>query len=254
MAGYSGGRKSVLPGVASYDTIQNNHRFNLHPQTGHGVNPYCGAGILDGNEMNSDMMEAVHFIQPDFILNAVYAPDGSFAQFFAGHWISAWNKACVMVREIYSSPIHELADVVIASAGGYPRDINFYQSMKPLQNAGRAAKEGGVVIMFMECRDILEPASFSKYLHYDSVVLESQLRRKFDVPGFVALKGLFVAKKVTVILVTKEENAEFILKAGMIPVTSGEAALAKASEILRTDNWSVTVMTHAGSTVPVLTI
>lgn len=253
MAGFGAGRKAVMPGISGYDTIQANHRFCLHPEVGKGLNPNCMSGRTDGNEMHEDQMEIAEFVDPDFLLNVVFTPEGKFAGIFAGHWKQAWVEGCRMVEEIYGIPIKEKADLVVASAGGFPKDINLYQGAKTLDNAYMATKPGGVAICFLECRDISEPAEFSNWFKYpDPLSFENALRSAFTVPGFIAFKCICIAKEITMIVVTKPENAEFIRKTGMIPATSGEEAMKIARQKFGRDDFTITIMAHAANTVPLL--
>ena len=165
MGGFGGGRKSVLPGVAGYATIQGNHSFCLHENVGKGTNPNCVSGKLDGNPMNEDMLEIAGMVNPDFIFNVTQTAEGKFARFFAGHWLTAWLEGCKTVEEIFGVHIKEKADLVIASAGGYPKDINLYQANKTMDNAVMACKDDGVVILLMELPDINEPPDFSGWFN-----------------------------------------------------------------------------------------
>ena len=116
-----------------------------------------------------------------------------------------------------------------------------------------ATKPGGVAICFLECRDILEPAEFSNWFKYpDALAFENALRGAFTVPGFVAFKCLSIAKDITMIIVTKPDNAEFVRKTGMIPASSAAEALQIAREKIGRDDFTITVMAHAANTVPLL--
>ena len=253
MAGFGAGRKAVMPGVSGYETIQANHRFCLHPEVGGGLNPNCMSGKTEGNDMHEDQMEITEMVDPDFLINVVNSPEGKLAGIYAGHWKDAWESGCRQVEEIYGIPITQKADLVVASAGGYPKDINLYQGAKTLDNAWMAAKKGGVAICFLECRDIQEPAEFSAWFKYpDALAFENALRAAFTVPGFVAFKCLSIAKDITMIVVTKPENAEFVRRTGMIPAASAEEAMQLALEKIGRDDFTITVMPHAANTVPIL--
>ena len=253
MAGFGAGRKAVMPGISGYDTIQANHRFCLHPEIGGGINPHCMSGRTDGNEMHEDQMEIAGFVSPDFLLNVVFTPEGKFAGIFAGHWQKAWEEGCKFMEQLYGIPIDSRADLVIASAGGFPKDINLYQGAKTLDNAYMATKPGGVAICFMECRDIYEPAEFSNWFKYpDTLTFENALREAFTVPGFIAFKCLSIASSISMIVVTRPENADFIRKTGMIPAASAAEAMKIAREKIGRSDFTISVMTHAANTVPLL--
>jgi nickel-dependent lactate racemase len=253
IGGFGGGRKSVMPGVSGDITIQTNHSLALHPQIGQGANPECMSGRLAGNPLHEDMTEVAALLNPAFLLNALYTPEGKFAKFFAGHWYKAWEAGCKAVEAIYGIPIKRQADLVIASAGGFPKDINLYQGSKTIDNAFLAVKPGGVIIVVMECRDIAEPAEFSDWFRYkDLLEFEQAVRDHFTIPGFIAFKLADIAQKNTLIVVTKPENADFIRNTGMIPAFSAEEALVIAKEKLGDIDYTITCMTHAANTAPLL--
>ena len=253
MAGFGAGRKAVMPGISGYETIQANHRFCLHPEVGHGLNPNCMSGRTEGNDMHEDQMEIATLVDPDFLLNVVNTPEGKFAGIFAGHWQKAWEEGCKLVEKIYGIPITAKADLVVAAAGGFPKDINLYQGSKSLDNAYMATKSGGVAICFLECRDIMEPAEFSNWFKYpDALAFETALRAAFTVPGFIAFKCISIAQDISMIVVTKPENAEFIRKTGMIPASSAEEAMQIARKKIGRNDFTITVMSHAANTVPLL--
>ena len=253
MAGFGAGRKAVMPGISGYDTIQGNHHFCLHPDVGGGLNPNCMSGKTEGNDMHEDQMEIATLVDPDFLLNVVCTPEGKYAGIFAGHWQKAWEEGCKLVEKIYGIPIAQKADLVVASAGGFPKDINLYQGAKTLDNAYMATKSGGVAICFLECRDIMEPAEFSNWFKYpDALSFENALRAAFTVPGFIAFKCISIAQDISMIVVTKPENAEFIRKTGMIPASSAEEAMRIAREKIGRDDFTIAVMSHAANTVPIL--
>lgn len=253
MGGFGGGRKSIMPGVSGDKTIQTNHCLALHEIVGQGCNPLCKSGNITDNPLHDDMTEAAAFAKPAFLLNAVFTPEGDFAEFFAGHWIKAWEAGCKKVAEIYGIPIGQQADLVIASAGGFPKDINLYQGSKTLVNAYLAAKQGGVIICFLECRDIYEPAEFSGWFdNTDMLEFEKKLRQGFTIPGFIAYKIASSARQFTVIVVTKEENREFIQRAGMIPATNADEAMSIAKEKLGAKDYDIIVMGHGANTVPLM--
>ncbi|MHC1760368.1 MAG: nickel-dependent lactate racemase [Negativicutes bacterium] len=253
MAGFGGGRKAIMPGVSAYESIQGNHTFCLHKEIGKGLNANSVSGKLDGNEMHDDMKQHAAALNPAFLLNAVFTPQGKFARFFAGHWYDAWEAGCKEVERIYGIPITKQADLTLASAGGFPRDINLYQGSKTIDNAFAATRPGGVAICFLECRDIKEPPDFSDWFKYtDKYDREIALRAGFTVPGFIALKFAYIAEAISLIIVTQPENAEFVRNAGLIPAFSAEEAMKIAREKLVTEDFSITVMTEAGTTVPLM--
>lgn len=253
MVGYGGGRKSVMPGIASLKTIQQSHMWAMHETVGRGTNPLAANKMTRGNPAHEDMMEVAAFIRPDFIVNVVPNLDGEIAGIFTGNWVSAWRDATRMVDDTFGVPIAERADIVIASAGGYPKDINLYQSQKTIDNAVYALKPGGVAIILAECPDIEEPAEFFDWFNYPTPLeQEKAVRKNFLISGWVSVRQLEYGRHGTIILVTREENLELARRAGVVPVTSMEAALEMAYERCGADPPTVTVMPQGANTFPVI--
>jgi len=253
MVGYGGGRKSILPGVASIKTIQQNHLWALGPELGSGSNPRSSSKYTTGNECHEDMMEIAAFVKPDFLVNIVPNPQGDISGVFAGNWVSAWLEGTKLVDKIYGIEIEEEADIVIATAGGYPKDINLYQTGKTMDNAFYAMKKGGVSIIISECPDIMEPQEFTQWFKHETFFeLEKALRENFTIPGWVAFKEVECSEKGTFILLTKEENFDFARKAKLIPVSNMDDALKIAYEKCGTTSPKVTVMPQGANTFPIL--
>ena len=145
-AGYSGGRKSVLPGVASKTTVLANHcsEFIDHPR--------ARTGKLEGNPMHEDMLYAAKEAGLEFILNVVIDADKKVINAFAGHREKAHLKGTEFVSELAGVRAKQ-ADIVITTNGGYPLDQNIYQSVKGMTAAEATCKEGGVIIIAAECSD-----------------------------------------------------------------------------------------------------
>ncbi|MDR3562772.1 MAG: nickel-dependent lactate racemase [Negativicutes bacterium] len=252
-AGYGGGRKSVLPGCSSVKTIQQNHLLLLGPNLGDGSDPSCMSGKLKGNAAHEDMMEIAAFVKPDFILNLVPTSDGGVAGIFAGNWVSAWLEGTKLVDELYGVEIPAKADIVITTAGGYPKDINLYQTGKTMDNACYAVKKGGVVILLSECPDISEPPGFMDWFKLgDKLAAEKALRANFALPGMVALKEIECSDVATFIMVTKPDNFELVQKTGMIPASTLDEAMKIAQDKCRTGTPQFIVMPQGANTLPLL--
>ncbi len=252
MMGYGGGRKSVLPGVAGIKTIKQNHLWAMGPKPEDGTSPLCESGRTTGNPAAEDIMEIAAFAKPGFIVNVVPNFEGQLIGIFAGNWVSAWQGACRLVDEVFAADIKEKADIVIASAGGYPRDINLYQSQKTLVNACTAAKNGGVVIYLAECPDIKEPAEFFDWFQYPTHLGQvTALRNDFTIAGWVALAQTELCLTHRVIMVTRPENVELAAQAHVTPVATLEEAVKMAYALAGPDP-KVWVMPFAANTVPFL--
>ena len=256
MAGFGGGRKAVMPGVSGHATIMHNHAIALSPKVGDGCNPLCETGLLEGNPLHEDMVEVTKKLDPAFLVNMVFTPEGKLHEVVAGHWYKAWEKGCKDLVAMAGVPIKELADVVFASAGGSPKDMNLYQSCKAHMNAVFAVKKGGIMILTLECPDIKEPAIFTDWFSKSDVLqFEKDVRADFSIPAFVAFKTRCIVNSLTTYLVTKPENFEFVRQTGQIPVASLEEAwLLTQQELAKQgkDDYKITIMGHASATMPVL--
>jgi nickel-dependent lactate racemase len=253
MVGYGGGRKSVIPGICALETIKQNHLWVLGQKVGDGTNPLCASGSTTDNPLHEDMMEIAALARPDFLINIVPNLDGEIAGVFAGNWASAWWKATRMVDDIFGVPIDKETDIVIASTGGYPKDINLYQSQKTIDNAWHAMKKNGVAIILAECPDIKEPKElFDWFDHTDRLEMEKALRANLSLAGWLAFHQFEYRDKGLIILVTREENFHHAEKAQLHPVASIEEALRVAYSHCRITNPSITMLPQGANTLPLL--
>lgn len=257
-AGFGGGRKGILPGVSGLESVNHNHLMALTDEVGGGCNKDTVCAKLQGNRVSEDMTEACGIVNPDFLVNVVFTPDGDLHEVVAGHWDKAFEEGCHDCLAMSAIPIAELADVVIASSGGAPKDTNLYQGCKAHMNADFAVKEGGILIAVMECPDIKEPPIFSNWVSMKGSLLdmEKAVRADFSIPAFVAFKTRSIVGKCSAAyLVTKPENFDFVRKTGQVPVATvqeaWDLAQKKLAEQGKTD-YKIIVMGHASATLPVL--
>jgi len=257
MAGFGGGRKAIVPGVAGLETINHNHVLALAEKPGDGCNPNVTTAKLEGNPFHEDLTECVEFVNPDFLVDVVLTSDGGLYEVVAGNWKTAFYKGCKDLLEISGIPITELADVVIASGGGYPKDINLYQGTKTHMNVEMAVKPGGIAIIMLECPDIKEPAVFTDWLIKSNLrKTEQEVRDNFYMAAFVAYKSRCIIEAHTVYLVTRKENFDFVRQTGQLPVETVAEAWKLAQEKLAAEgkkDYTITLMGHAPVTLPVLT-
>ncbi|MGZ4880096.1 MAG: nickel-dependent lactate racemase family protein [Halobacteriota archaeon] len=195
-AGYSGGYKSLLPGVCARETIESNHKLMLQPN--------AEAGRLD-SPVREDLEEAGQLIGCDFIVNVVLNSRKQIVKAVAGDPILAHRKGAEVVDSMYIVPIHELADVVLASAGGSPKDINLFQAQKALDNAKHALKDGGAIILAAECPEGLGEKVFERWLHEaeDRQELIDRLDYAFEIGGHKAGILAKLTQKADIYLVSE---------------------------------------------------
>ena len=153
-AGYSGGRKAILPGISSFETMKFMHSFEMinHP----GVTN-C---LLEGNPFHEYGIRVCELARPDFILNVVINKKRELAGIFAGDYNHAHLAGCQMVSEHAMVPVDQRADMVITSGGGLPLDATFYQISKALICARNILKPGGTIVVACQCREGLGNPEF----------------------------------------------------------------------------------------------
>ncbi|SFL31325.1 nickel-dependent lactate racemase [Halanaerobium salsuginis] len=250
LAGWGGGKKSVLPGIAGYESIMANHAMSLGAEPGSGSNPEIRSGKIKGNPIYADMLEAARMAEPSFLLNVIMGSEGEFAAAVAGDFYQAHEKGCQIVDQLDSVPIAEQADLVVATAGGYPKDINFYQTIKTVINAEAALKKNGVMIILSYCNEGFGNEAIQKIIQdYDTVLeREEELRRDYTIAKYVGYYVSEVAQKYNFILVSSLDPAS-VAMANIRVVDSIEKAFALAKE-LKGDNLSTYLMPHGANTFP----
>lgn len=185
MAGFGGGRKSVLPGVSSRRSIRENHERALSP-TEKKTDDKVGSGKLSLNPIHEDMDEAAALVAPVFGINLVVASSGKHSGLFCGNWRTAWEASCRYQKQCYEVPVDHLADVVIVSCGGYPKDINLYQAIKSPLNAINAMKPGGTLLFLAECRDGGGAKDYFDWIRpLKEGRLDEALRADFTIGGYI---------------------------------------------------------------------
>lgn len=249
-AGFGGGRKSILPGIASRQACMASHFTVLNPGHGSGKNERAVTGNLDDNPVHQAMNEACALAAPDFILNTVLAPDKHIIAAFAGHWSTAHDAGCRYYREHFSYPLRKKADMVVVSCGGFPKDINLIQAHKSMEYAAQALKDGGVMILLAECRDGFGNSTFFNWFRYKQLDrFEAALREKYEINGQTAYSTLQKAQRYKIILVS-EFPGQQVEEMGMLPARTLKDALQRAEQYLPS-GWTTLVMPEGGSVLPV---
>lgn len=226
-AGFTGGRKSVCPGLASAQTVEATHMLALDFERG-GRRRGVGTGLLDGNAVHEECERVAEMVRPSFLINTVVDEEGRAVRVYAGDWRAAHRKACEDYLKDHSVEIDSKRELVIASAGGAPWDINLIQAHKTLDMAAHACREGGHIILLAECADGLGRADFLKWFEEaDSRALENRLRHGYEVNGQTAWSLLVKAEKFRVHLVSQLKD-EDVRRMRMTPVRTLAEALAAA--------------------------
>jgi nickel-dependent lactate racemase len=224
-AGFTGGRKSVCPGLASKRTIEATHLLALDAERG-GRRAGVGAGQLDGNAVHEECERIAAEVAPSFLVNTIVDELGRPVRLYAGDWRRAHRHACAEYADSHTVRIAEKRPLVVVSAGGAPYDINLIQAHKALEMASHACEEGGSIILLAECADGTGRPDFLKWFEYaDSRSLERRLLEAYEVNGQTAWSLLTKAERFRVQLVSSLPEAD-VRQMRLRPARTLEEALA----------------------------
>ena len=191
-AGYSGGAKAVMPGVCTRNSIQVNHSLMLDRK--------AVAGNVEDNPVRVDIEEAAKLVGIDFIFNVILDDSKNIIDAVAGKNNEAWIVGVKRYDSIYKREVERPADIVVASPGGYPKDINLYQSQKALENIKDIARSGGTIILIASCSEGFGENTFKEWMgqakDYDAI--SGKLKSCFVLGGHkaVAVSKVISGKKV----------------------------------------------------------
>jgi len=245
-AGFTGGRKSICPGLASAQTVRATHMLALDFETG-GRRAGVGTGLLEGNAVHEECERIAAEVAPSFLINAIVDERGRAVRLFAGDWRAGFRSACEFYARAHSVKIEEKRELVVASCGGAPYDINLIQAHKTLEMAAHACSDGGTIILLAECADGFGRADFPKWFEErDSRALAERLRKEYEVNGQTAWSLLTKTEAFRVHLISALDE-DVVRKMRMTPARSVEEVL------LRKDAGATAyVMPRGASVLPVV--
>ena len=153
-AGFSGGRKSVAPGVFSVRSAYHNHGYAMieHPRV--------GAGILKGNPIHEDMVEQAKMAKLNFLINVLLNKKREITHVVAGDPFKAHEKGCQIEKEIAGTRVKHKVDITITTNSGIPLDMDLYQTCKGIDTAAQITRDGGIIIIASACRSGIGPEEF----------------------------------------------------------------------------------------------
>jgi nickel-dependent lactate racemase len=220
-AGFSGGAKAVVPGLCSYAAIRDNHSMMLAPT--------ARAGIIAGNPVREDIDEAGELIGIDFIFNVLLDEQKRIYHAVAGHYLAAHRAGAELYDRRCDLRVPEAADVVIASPGGRPKDINLYQAQKTLDNVGDAVRDGGVIVLVARCQEGFGQKVFEEWMTGMGTpqVLIDRIQREFVLGGHkaAAVAGLLARADVHLVSDFPDDTVRSMC---MTPFATVDAAVAAA--------------------------
>jgi nickel-dependent lactate racemase len=231
-AGFSGGRKSILPGICSEKTIMYNHNAEFI------AHPCARTGVLDGNPLHTDMLFAAKAARLAFILNVAIDQDKRIVSAFAGDPFAAHAAGCEAVRQAASVQAVK-ANLAVASNGGYPLDQNIYQTVKGMTAAEACLNEGGVIIMLSSCVHGHGGEGFYRWFK-DAASPEEVARRIRSIPAADTLPDQWEAqilarvlcKCKSTIIVSQHADPQMIRDMHMLHAPTFEQALGMADRLL----------------------
>jgi len=153
-AGFSGGRKSIAPGVSSARSIRSNHSYRLLEH------PCARAGILENNPVHEDMIEQAGMAGLDYIVNVLLNADGEITHVFSGDPVAAHELGCGTAGDIVRVPVEKLSDITLTTNGGAPLDLDFYQTCKAIDTAAQVTREDGIIVVAASCTEGVGPEEF----------------------------------------------------------------------------------------------
>jgi nickel-dependent lactate racemase len=243
-AGYSGGRKNIFPGVAAGSSIERNHAL-----MGRAKSTAC---TYEGNPISEEMVEASRAIRYRFIVDVVLRSDGAVAKVVIGEPEAAHKVGRAFWNEHFQLPVAERADLVLASSGGHPKDINLYQAHKGEYNAGLATKEGGILYLAAACAKGIGHPIFEEWIERSAS--PEDVLRIYNEEGFRlgGHKAVYLAKdSLRFELALQSELDDAVVRSFfMTPMNDPQEAVDLACARFG-DRFRVLVMPHASATFPV---
>lgn len=245
-AGFGGGAKLFVPGIASYETAVANHRRTI---TANGrFHPQCRDGQIEGNPVIEDIVDALRFMPPTWYFAALLDENGDIEDAICGDLQSAHAEGCRRVQQRYSLSVQSPMDLTIVSTGGYPKDINFIQSHKSLHHAAYVTRPGGSIIFLAECREGIGNPHFMEWFEYpDDEAFREALLSGYAMNAHTALAMKEKAAEYDIYCISDLPETT-VRQLGMIPVASADEALrqcaqkfSSAADVLVIENGSLVV-------------
>jgi nickel-dependent lactate racemase len=226
-AGFTGGRKAFLPGIAAYTTVEANHKLALSAA--------ARSLALEGNPVHEDMMDALPLIKaPVFSLMTVLDKEQRVAAATAGDLMASFYAAVEIARQIFCVKVRARADIVV-SVAKFPMDIDLYQSQKAIDNGAAALKDGGTLILVSSCRDGLGDKAYAELLSSAKSPADAleRIRGAYKLGYHKAAKMAAVSARAVVRAVTElppDRLAAMFIAAAPSPQAALDEALARAKQ------------------------
>lgn len=221
-AGFSGGPKGIVPGLAGIKTIMHLHNAQMIGD------PRSTWARLEGNPVQGEIREAVAMCPPDFMVNVALNTRREITALWAGHYLAAHEVGCQFVAQHATRAVEGLFDIVITTNSGYPLDQNLYQAVKGMSAAARIVRPGGAIIAAAECRDGLPSHGNYKDLLQMRASAE-ELLAMIEAPGF-ALYDQWQAQSQALV----QRRAQVFLRSSLDPASVRAAMLMPIDDLAAT--------------------
>ncbi len=230
-AGFSGGGKSISPGVSSPRAIRHNHGFRMIDH------PLAKAGVINGNPLHEDIVEQAKMAGLNFIVNVLLNENKEITNVFAGDPVLAHEKGCELEKKLAGCRVKGKADITITTNSGAPLDLDLYQTVKGIDNASLVTRDGGIIIIASSCRAGVGPGTF-KLLHSCALSSDEVLKKIRNgecegVPWQNQVLARAQAAK-TIYLVSELDHAA-VKEMQLTPIHSIKEGLEKAFGVLGRD-------------------
>jgi len=245
-AGYTGGRKSFLPGISAYKTIEQNHRLALEKD--------ARTCKLENNPVHEDMMEAVSLLENErkiFSINIVADGHNNIYDVISGDWRKSFLQAVNSCNKIYCVPVKEIADIVITVARE-PMDKNLYQSQKAMENGKVALKKNGYLILVSKCSEGIGPSEFYDLLKRSDTPEElfKEVKNNYKLGYHKAAKFIDLATWSKMCAVT-DLNENIVKNCFMTPFNELQETIDKAIEE-KGEDARILILRNGAMTVPLI--
>jgi nickel-dependent lactate racemase len=248
-AGFSGGPKGIMPGVAGLETVMSNHGAH------HIADPNAAFGVTEGNPIWEEMRDIALRVGNSFVLNVTLNDDRGITGVFAGDLLQAHRAGIEFVRSTAMQPVDQLFDIVITSNSGYPLDMNLYQGVKGMSAAARIVKPGGLIIIACECSEgVPDGSPFDRLLREaggPEKILALLMQPGFQRPEQWQAQIQSLISKRARILLYSNLPPETVRSAHLTPCS--DVSEAVVLELARSSNGSrIAVLPQGPLTVPYL--
>jgi nickel-dependent lactate racemase len=241
--GFSGGVKSAAIGLAARDTINQNHAMLTDPD--------ARIAEYERNPMRQDVEEIGKLMGVHFALNAVLNGKKQIVQAFAGDPLAVMQEGIKLARQVCQTPVHTKYDLIIASPGGHPKDINLYQAQKALTHASLIARDGATVILAAACPEGSGSRSYEQFMDGISsheAVFEKFTREGFHIGPHKAFQIAREAVRLRILLVSEMPN-ELTKRLLLFSTDDLQKAFSLATE-RSNDNLRIAILPRATNTIP----